>query len=781
MGSTPIGRVLASTCDTSEYTQMSISIKQDEPMRPSARAAQDDRAAPLGEDASIPYDWHAIESRWQRAWEDARLFATPTLGEGERGCFVFGAYPFTSGSIHVGHVRSYTIADAHARFMRARGERVAFAMGFDSFGLPTELEALKRDMPPREWVARCRERIRSQLSALGYSFDWNREFATCDEDVYRWSQWLFLTLLDRDLVYRREATVDWCDTCHTVLARAEVEDGSCWRCHGPTHLIKRMQWWIRSSAYVAENEARLAELSGWNKAALGAQRAFIGRVDGVELAASAHDGRSVTVFTPHADCIAGAGLVAMSLNFPDLEEWLPNHAVRAQVDAVREGGWRRADRSAKAIPIVETGVEVSVPGVARMLPVIVSPSVDARFGPTAILGIPGKDATDEMIVARLTTTGSTPSAPLSEGVAPAPEKRHAAADYPITRQRAWGSPVPIVHCERCGIVPVPHEHLPVRLPADLRVTATGNALADDAGFVACDCPACGAPARRETDTLDCHFDGLWIWMLPCVPETARPHELFTHPDVAKLLPAEQIVWGMDGAADMISHRTVSKMLRDCGVWSFLQKGEPFEHVTMHGMVTMDGRKMSKHLGNVADPDELLGRVGADTLRFAMLHAAAPRNGFDWSEEGLEHCHRFLARLWQYAQPRLAVGVDTTRDADGADASGSGKLRRQLAKWCDAATAKVTRDLQALQMHRATRNVIQLLASVEDFERRVIERHGRLARADRQAVRDALVRLVQLLAPMAPHIAEELWAQAGNDSFVSVAPWPRSAAEKPLAV
>jgi leucyl-tRNA synthetase len=734
-------------------------------------------SAPLGDEPEH-YDWRTIEARWQQAWGDARLFATPVLAEGERGCFVFCAYPFTSGSIHVGHVRSYTIADAHARFMRTRGERVAFAMGYDAFGLPTELEALKREMPPREWVERCRQRIRPQLSALGYSFDWDREFATCEEDIYRWSQWLFLTLLERDLVYRREATVDWCDTCHTVLARAEVEDDACWRCHGPTRLIKRMQWWIRSSAYIAENDARLAELSGWNKAALGAQRAFIGRVDGVELPATARDGRSVSVFTPHADSIAGAGLVAMSLNFPELEQWLPDDAVRAQVDAVREGGWRRADRSAKSIAIVETGVEVSVPGVAHMLPVIVSPSVDARFGPTAILGIPEADATDEMIVARLSAKGSSPSVPGNASATPRPATRYAAADYPVTRQRAWGSPVPVVHCEGCGVVAVPREQLPVRLPAELRVTSTGNALAEDPAFVECRCPACGAAARRETDTLDCHFDGLWIWMLPCVPETARSHEMFTHPDVAKLLPAEQIVWGMDGAADMISHRTVAKMLRDCGIWEHLRKGEPFEHVTMHGMVTMDGRKMSKHLGNVADPDELLARVGADTLRFTMLHAAAPRNGFDWSEEGLEYCHRFLQRLWRYAQPRLAEGAHTGSEGptapDAQSASATAKLRRQLAKRCEAASAKVTRDLETLQMHRATRNIVQLLATIEDFERRARARGAELDDEDRQALRDALVRLVQLLAPIAPHLAEELWAQAGNESFVSVASWPQAA-------
>jgi leucyl-tRNA synthetase len=714
-----------------------------------------------------PYDWRAIEARWQQEWRESDAFRIPTIGERERGCFVFGAYPFTSGSIHVGHVRSYTIADAYARYMRAKGEPVAFSMGFDSFGLPTELEALKREMAPREWVDQCTSKIRKQLEALGYSIDWDRTFATCDDDVYRWSQWLFLTLLEHDLVYRREATVDWCDTCHTVLARAEVENGSCWRCDSPTRLIKRMQWWIRSSKYVAENDKRLAELTGWNKAALGAQRAFLGRVDGVEVTVTAPDGRTLTAFTPHADAIDGTALVALSLNATELDEWLDDDEVRARVDAVREGGWRRADRSAKAIPILDTGIDVSVLGVEQMVPVVVSPSVDARFGPTAVLGIPGEDATDATIAERL---APRPHRQREDGGSDAPARpatRYAAHDYPVSRQRAWGSPIPIIHCDSCGMVPVPRERLPVKLPDGLRVTATGNALATDPDFVNCECPTCGQPAKRETDTLDCHFDGLWIWMLPCVPETDRPDEFFTHPDIRKWLPAEQIVWGMDGAADMISHRMVTKMLRDCGVFTHMPKGEPFEHVTMHGMVTQGGRKMSKHLGNVADPDDLLSRYGADTLRFAILHAAAPRNAIDWSEQGIAQCHRFLQRLWDFSYPRLRLKDDDAR-VDVEDRETPSKLRRQLARWCEVAITKVDADYRSLQLHRATRNVMQLLASIEDFERRAIAREGELGSADRMAVRASLEQLVALLKPISPHLTSEL--EALSSSTPARQPW-----------
>jgi leucyl-tRNA synthetase len=748
-------------------------------------AATEAAAEPYG--AAGPYDWRAIEARWQELWQAARLFRTLQLAEGETGSYVFAAYPFTSGSIHVGHVRSYTLADAHARFRRARGEPVLFSMAFDSFGLPTELAAIKRELSPREWADRCAQKIRSQLDALGYSLDWERGFVTCEARIYRWSQFLFLTLLDAGLIYERESTLDWCDSCETVLARAETENGECWRCHNAVRLTRRMQWFLRSSEYLSENDERLAELTGWNKAALGAQRAFFGRVDGVELPAASLDGKALTVFTPHTESVADAAFVALSLNHPELEQWITSEAVRKELREVRDGGWRRADRGAEATQALDTGAHVSVPGVERVLPVVVSSAVDARFGRTAILGIPRKDATDAAIAARLAASPAAGWRPAKLAGKPQPAVRYSAQDYPVSRQRAWGSPLPIVHCPSCGTVPVPVEQLPVELPANLRIKSSGNALADDPDFVACACPQCGGPAQRDTDTLDCHFDGLWIWMALTVPAEDREHRLFDHADVRKWLPAAQIVWGMDGGVEMAGHRTTTKMLRDRGIFEGLPTGEPYERVTMHGMVTQDGQKMSKHLGNVADPDELLQRVGADTLRFTMLYAAAPRNGVNWTEDGLEYCHRFLVRLWAYTWPRLqwrseALGNGEAGDADGFDTIGEGdppdKLRRMLRKWCEIATEKIANDFDTLQMHRATRNTILLLTRIEDFERRVVEKRGTLADEDRDALARALARLVQLLAPIAPHMAEELWAQTGHEAFVSAVGWP-SAMRQPV--
>ena len=315
---------------------------------------------------------------------------------------------------------------------------------------------------------------------------------------------------------------------------------------------------------------------------------------------------------------------------------------------------------------------------------------------------------------------------------------------------------------------MPFDDLPVRLPKDLQITGRGNALVEHPDFSACSCPACGGPARRDTDTLDCHVDGLWMWMPLCVPPADRSRELFSHSEFRRWVPVHQIVWGVDGGSYILSQRTLAKMLRDLGMLEHLPDGEPFVRAMMHGMVEQDGQKMSKHLGNVVDPDALVERVGADTVRLAALHGAAPRNAMKWSERELDFCHRFVTRLWRYTTDRLDLvgGVSAGAEIDRSD-----RLRSQLAKWCATATRKVTDDLTDMQMHRAARSVMRMLASVEDFETRAIARRGALDAHDAEALGVALRLLIQLVAPLTPHIAEELWAAAGNSASVSNAPWP----------
>jgi leucyl-tRNA synthetase len=731
------------------------------------------------------YDPHAIESARQAAWRERDAFRTPEIGEDRQRKYIKPSAPFTSGNIHIGHVRSYSIGDAYARFCRARGEDVLFAFGFDSFGLPAELGAIAGKESPSDWVARCAQHMIGQLRRLGFSFDWERTFMSSDAVMYRWSQWLFLTLLDAGLVYRGTGSVDWCDTCQTTLATIQVENGLCWRCHNPVRLIQRPQWYLKISAYVEENDKRLSELAAsgiWDENALASQRFVLGRVDGAELDLSAENGDTLTVFTPHPEALDLARFVAISPKHPEVERWAAGAEVAERLEELRSGGLDRGAREAETMPLVETGRTFLSPTGGDALPVIVSPMVDGRFGATAVLGIPEHDRTDAVIAERLLVPqgvfGPAPEQAAQDDSKEAPlavptrqAVRYRANDFTISRQRSWGTPIPIVYCEKCGTVPVAREQLPVILPLDLKPTGTGNPLAERADFVETSCPTCGGAAKRETDTLDCHFDALWLWVPVCVPPSAREQtleQIFALEDLRAWLPSERVVAGSDSGNFVFDQRTVTKALRDIGPLEFLGDGEPFAGCLFHEMVIRDGRKMSKHLGNVVDPDELVARYGADTIRLAVLYAARAQRSLNWSDSDVKRCNRFLRQLWDYSQSRFtldsasgeAAGPNgsSTEMASGAEEMGPDKtehLRKRLEQWCETAVEKITEDARELEMHSAVRNVMRLFDRIRDYEKRVIAKRGSLCVEDQEALIAALRTLARVLMPFAPHIAEEL--------------------------
>ncbi len=754
------------------------------------------------------YDPAAIEARWQAVWLAQRAFAVSPPQDTRTPAYVFAGCPFTSGDAHMGHIRSYTISDAYARFLRARGDAVLFSLGFDSFGLPAELEAVRREVTPQAWVARCVERMRGQFERLGYSCDWERSFVSSEPDHYRWTQWLFLAMLEKGLVYQHVAQVSWCDSCQTVLAALQVEEGTCWRCHEEVRFRRLPQWFMRISAYVEDNESGLDTLPGWSKAAVGAQRAVIGRVEGVEVDAALFDGTPLTVFTPYADAVEQAAFIVVSPAHPLVDVWTEQPQVAEQLTRVREAGWRRDDRDLEQVPVVPTGAIASVPGVAGTLPIVISPLVDARFGPTAVLGIPALDATDESIAQRLGSAfgpgakgvgalGSSWKVESRSEAKPRPAVRYRARDFAISRQRAWGAPIPLVHCKACGVVPVPFADLPVRLPEDLQVTGAGNPLEGIEEFTRCVCPTCGGEARRETDTIDCHVDGMWMWMPICVPFEDRPEHMFDHPEYKRWLPAKQIVWGADAGGYMFDQRLIGKVLQDLDTLPPVPGREPFSRALMHQMIRLEGRKMSKHLGNVVDPNELVVHVGADTVRLAVLQAASPGRIFNWNDQPIRYCQTFLKKLYGYAEPRLRAWAAGAGEESGAEeSSGEGlpaevrqprielsdKRRRRLVNWCKTALGKVTEDLERLEMQRAAHNAMLLLTRIQDFEQRACERREQPRAQDSEAVVAALLLLVQMLAPLTPHIAEELWSLAGNPTLLATSEWPQEVptAEAPIA-
>jgi leucyl-tRNA synthetase len=749
----------------------------------------------MSEAADIRYDPHAIEARRQAAWRERDAARTPPILDDRPHLYIKPSAPFTSGNVHIGHVRSYSLGDAYARFHRARGNQVLFNFGFDAFGLPAELGAIAGGVPPSEWVARCAEHMTGQLERLGFSFDWERTFLSSDPVMYRWSQWLFLTLLEAGLVYRGTGNVDWCDTCQTTLASIQVEDGLCWRCHNPVRLIERPAWYLRISAYVPENDMRLGELADsgrWDEVALASQRFVLGRAEGVEVDLTAADGATLTVFTPHADALADARFVLISPKHPQIDDWALDPTVRAGLEELRSGGLQRSSRDAGAIALIDTGRTLPAPTGSGSLPVLISPGVDGRFGATAVFGIPEADKTDAVLAERLgnadalaatQTDGSADSETAGSASAPRPAIRYKADDFSISRQRSWGTPIPIVYCETHGAVPLPKEQLPVLLPLDITPTGTGNPLAELREWVETTCPLCGGPAERETDTLDCHFDALWLWVPACVPPESREaslEEILALPDLRHWLPSERVVAGSDSGNFVFDQRIVTKALRDIGPLSFLADGECFAGCLFHEMVISDGRKMSKHLGNVVDPDALVARFGADTVRLAVLYAARPQKTLNWSESAILRSHRFLTQVWEFAQSRLATAEQLAADESAnAPQAGAGEpirdtsehLRLKLAQWTEKGVEKITEDMEGFEMHSAVRNVMRLFDRIKDFEKRVLARQDALGPADSEALVEALTLLAQVLGPLAPHIAEELWIALGNDESAVQTPWP----------
>jgi leucyl-tRNA synthetase len=720
------------------------------------------------------YDAVRIEQSRQAAWEERGDFEAPRPAEDQACVYIKPSSPFTSGNLHMGHVRDYAIGDAYARFRRARGDAVLFGFGFDAFGLPAELAAIERQEPPADWVERCGERMLGQMRRLGFSFDYDRVFYSSDESQYRWSQWLFLTLLEADLIYREDATVDWCDTCQTTLASIQVEDGRCWRCHNEVRLIRRPTWFLRITPYLEENDRNTEMLESWDALSLATQRYILGRSDGVEVQLEVEGlSEGLTVFSPHRDAISAASFVLLSPRHPDVEHWISDPAVRDELEQMRSGGWERSARDARSVPIVDTGASITGPSGGE-LPVFVSPLVDARFGPTVAFGVPAVDETDAEIARRMDRVEDVdpPSEdaepPVAEPVAGAREaKRYRANDFSISRQRSWGTPIPIVLCETCGPVPVSFEDLPVKLPRDILPSGEGNPLAERPDFVDVACPRCGKPAKRETDTLDCHFDALWLWVPAAVPPEARAEQMFDHPDLKRWLPAERLVAGGDSGGFVFDQRVVTKALRDIGPFSFLEDGEPFAGCLFHEMVIADGRKMSKHLGNVVNPDELVEQYGADTVRLAVLYAAGPAKTLNWSDGALRFANRFLRGLWTYSQDRFAALESAPHDPEAA--AETEFMRDRLRKWCENGLERITADVEQLQMHKAVRNITRLFERIQDFEKRVVKRRGQLDRADAEAQIAALALLAQALVPFAPHIAEELLI--GSESRNPLDRWP----------
>ncbi len=715
-----------------------------------------------------------IEPCWQEVWKRDGVGVAPPPDPARKDVHIATAPPFTSGNVHLGHVRSYSLGDVYARYRRLRGDAVLYGVGFDAFGLPVEIAAIEKKMPPGEWVNRCMKTMRAEFERFGFSFDWTRCYVTSEPETYRWTQWVFLWLFERGLVYKATAPVDWCDTCNSVLAKMQVENGACWRCGNPTTTRVRDEWFVRITAYLEELENELLD-AGRNTRWIQGQRNLLGRTPGAEVDLyAAGTERRVTAFTATPEAAADAAFVLISPGHPDLEHWFRDEEARASAQETLSDYRDRQDRNAKNVPLVPTGSHLSLPGIERKLPLVISPLVDTVYGGGAVLGIPGAARSDAVIAERL---GIEPPPAGGDREVPAHEAtRFRQKDISISRQRCWGSPIPVIRCETCGLAGVPQEDLPVVLPTDVVPTGEGNPLAEDEAFARCACPKCGADARRETDTIDCWFDSVWFLCAHAVPNEERKHRLFDHPELERWIPVTLEVCGVDISPNQMGFRFLTKAGRELGLLQHVPDAEPIRDTLMHEMILADSRKMSKHLGNAVAPTELLAQFGADAVRLGIVSAASPRKTINWT--GLDHVERsraFLDQLWTFVNERRELldqaDLDENEEIDTSTAE-----RRKLDKWHSAAIRRIDGSYERHDFHLVASNATQLFDSVQRFEDEVVDENDELDEEDCRALALVVGHLIQVLCPLTPHFCEELWSRLNGRGRLALGGiWPESAA------
>jgi leucyl-tRNA synthetase len=754
------------------------------------------------------YDFAAIETKWQRAWEDGRAFAA-VEDPAKPKYYLLEMYPYPSGRIHMGHVRNYSIGDVIARQKIMAGFSVLHPIGWDALGMPAENAAIKHGTHPRTWTLDNVAHMRAQLKRMGISYDWDREVNTCLPDYYKWNQWIFLRMLEKGLAFRKESWVNWCPQCRTVLANEQVVGGGCWRCDTPVAQKKMEQWFLKITAYADELLSGHAQLSKWPEHVLQMQKNWIGRSAGAHVRFRL-DGtdRSIEVFTTRLDTIYGATFLVVSAEHPvvpDLIAGARGKKLGAWVDRTVAEMRKRRDIGETEKDGVDTGRKAVNPFTGERVPVWIANYVLMDYGTGAIMGVPAHDTRDFAFARTYGIPIRTVIAPADKAderfdaepaeafedlgvlVNSGPFSGLAAEkameemgqyaedkgigrrstiyrlrDWGISRQRYWGTPIPVIYCDRCGIVGVPDADLPVELPLDVKLTGEeGSPLERHERFVHATCPKCHGPARRETDTMDTFVDSSWYFFRYCSP---REGSLPFRPEAAAAwLPVDLYIGGVEHAIlHLIYSRFFTKVLRDFGLTSV---SEPFPHYLAQGMVTKDGSAMSKSKGNIVDPDDILNKYGADTLRLFILFASPPDKEFAWSEDGLEGCYRFLLRVWTIVHENLDLFAGPSGRADDPAVAGAAPAR--LVKKTHQTIRKVTEDI-GVRFHLNTAiSSIMELANMARKDRDAL----RETPAGREALRLGLETIVQLLSPFAPHLAEELWERTGHRGLLMRAAWP----------
>ena len=747
------------------------------------------------------YNPKDIEQKWQQQWEKQKSFAV-TEGTDKRKYYLLEMFPYPSGRIHMGHVRNYSIGDVIGRFKRMRGFNVLHPMGWDAFGMPAENAAIQNKSHPAKWTYENIAYMRGQLKKMGLSYDWGRELATCDVEYYRWEQKIFLEMFAKGLAYKKTSFVNWCPNCETVLANEQVEDGACWRCDSEVKQKELDQWFFRITDYAEELLEWTGRLPGWPERVLVMQRNWIGKSFGCEIDFPREDGNgAIRVFTTRQDTVFGATFMSLAPEHP-LAQQLTTPDRTAEVEAFIEKV-KKTDRVKRTAEDFEkegvfTGSYCINPLTKARMPIYLANFVLMDYGTGAVMAVPAHDQRDfefarkydlalkvviqpkgetldpAAMTAAFTEVGILVNSGRFDGMASDSAKEAIAdflnqegigkktvnfrlRDWGISRQRYWGNPIPVIYCDTCGVVAVPEQDLPVRLPMDVEFTGEGGSpLAKLDSFITCTCPACGKAARRETDTMDTFVESSWYFLRYCCPDFAQgPLE---RKRVDYWMSVDQYIGGIEHAVlHLLYARFFTKVLRDLG---YIGCDEPFTNLLTQGMVIKDGAKMSKSKGNVVDPNALIDKYGADTARLFSLFAAPPEKDLDWSDQGVDGSFRFLNRIWKLVHERL----DLIRNAGQLEPPTLGPEERTLRRCVHKTIKKVTEDVEErFHFNTAIAAVMELLNVLQDANQ-AVSKNGAL-------MKEALESVVLLLAPFVPHITEELWQQLGHDIPLSATAWP----------
>ncbi len=749
------------------------------------------------QDTRATYCPQSIETAVQQEWEDKETFRAREDASGEK-YYCLSMFPYPSGQLHMGHVRNYTIGDVIARYQRMQGKNVLQPMGWDAFGLPAENAAMRHKVPPEEWTYRNIDYMRTQLKRLGFAYDWSRELATCDPAYYRWEQWMFTRLFEKGLVYKKTAPVNWCPHDKTVLANEQVINDRCWRCDSLVERREIPQWFMKITAYAEELLADLDKMDGWPEQVRTMQRNWIGRSSGVELTFTIPgEDEGLTVFTTRPDTLMGVTYVAVAAEHPlALQAARNDPALAAFIEECRHVTTSEAELESMEKKGMATGLTVHHPVSGEEIPVWVANFVLMGYGTGAVMAVPAHDQRDHDFACRyrlpirqvvfpadggkvdiaseayteqgvLRNSGDfdgLTSARACEAIADFLEDKgrgrrrinYRLRDWGVSRQRYWGAPIPIINCQACGAVPVPDEDLPVVLPEAVHIDGGGSPLKSLDEFFCATCPRCGAAAERETDTFDTFMESSWYYArYTC----ADNDEMMVDGRARYWLPVDYYIGGIEHAIlHLLYARFYHKLMRDAGL---VDSDEPFTRLLTQGMVLKDGAKMSKSKGNTVDPQALIDRYGADTVRLFTMFAAPPEQSLEWSDSGVEGAHRFIRRIWSFTREHEAALRQHHAAGDGV---AHGRLPDRHKAWrrdIHATLKQANHDYEKLQFNTVVSAGMKILNVLEKIP----------AREAMPVISEGLGILLRLLAPVAPHVTHVLWRELDYGEDIISAGWP----------